>query len=151
MVLLFLLCLLFSSFPHIKCYNHISPSTPNSPIDFLNQQYQFSLVSTSFLLLPSLQNKKQKMESDSLLATNHSIHSFLYLQSLHIQYAFKYLGLSFSPKLSISCLYGWIILPSNTPQNPCLLSLFLPHPTTITLTKSQIGLMHLSTFSQFLG
>lgn len=66
-VLLFLLCLLFSSFPHIKCYNHISPSIPNTPIDFLNQQYQFSLVSTSFLLLPSLQNKTKWDQTPYLL------------------------------------------------------------------------------------
>lgn len=53
------------------------------------------------------------MELGSLLATNHSINSFLYFWSLYIQYAFKYLRLCFSTKLSIFRLYGRIVLPSH--------------------------------------
>lgn len=45
---------LFSSFLYIKRYNPISSSILNIPVDFITLQYQFSLVSTSFLLLSSL-------------------------------------------------------------------------------------------------
>lgn len=102
--------ILFSSFLYVNCYNHIGSSIPNIPIDFLPLQSQFSLVLTSFLPLPGLHTKRKWNQDPYLLLI---ILSTLFYTSrvctsnMHLNtWGFAFL------QFSISCLYGWIILPS---------------------------------------